>query len=268
MQEAVLLLALLYSKDFESNVYFQKSRVREWCVAGINFCRTIQHRDGSFDEAYPNEQSFVATSFLLAALAESAMVLEDKDLLASLSPILERSAAWVSRNENPQVANQMAGAGAALALVHKVTGREHFGRAAEQKIMALLRLQDQSGYFPEYGGWDIGYLTITISYLAKIHKMRLDVGLEERVERALNDAIKFVEDRVREDGSYDNTGSSRNTQYLYPSGFAAAGSPVIGKLTKGLRDGTVLNPAWMDDRFCVPISIDYLEAFLGEPRWC
>jgi len=256
-QEAVLLLALLSQHDFPGNRYYGYERVREWATGGIEFWSQIQRRDGSFDEAYPNEHSFVATAFTTYAITE-AMLLLDKHKPCHLSSV-EKAANWLVRNENVAVANQMAGAAMALYNVFRLTDIPRYRLAAAEKIDLLLERQDNEGFFPEYGGFDIGYLTICISYLAKYWKKTRNSTVWLPLQRAM----RFVAERLRDDGSYDNSMTSRRTQYLYPCGFVIAQAwDVIMKHCHGVAEGSVVNPAWMDDRFCVPLTVDYLQAYL------
>lgn len=261
-QEGSLLLALLYKSDFENNPYFNNARIYDWFVAGLNFSETIQHKDGSLDEVYPNEQSFVATSFLVCALSESLLVLDDIELCQQYLPMLERSAKWLGNNCNLEVLNQMAGSSAAMLYLYKLTEKEEYNNIAHDKIEKILSMQDDSGYFSEYGGWDLGYLSISIAYLTKIIRVNTDEKIADKIVSAVSKAISFTEERVDETGNYDQRKSSRNTQYLYPSGFVRMGSNVVDRLREGLLSNKVLNPAWMDDRFCIPLTIDYLQAFL------
>jgi hypothetical protein len=152
----------------------------------------------------------------------------------------------------------MAGALLALHNIYLLTGDERFQRAADEKLGELLRLQTDKGFFPEYGGYDIGYLSICISYLAKYYRRAQDLAVHESLDRA----VKFVKEKIRDDGSYDHSETSRGTQYLYPHGFMIMAPHVIEKHVAGLRTNRVVNPGWVDDRFCIPLTIDYLQAYL------
>ena len=260
-QEAALLLALLSQHDFPRNRYYGHERVREWAIGGIEFWSHIQRRDGSFDEAYPNEHSFVATAFTTYAITEAMLLLDKPCRLSSI----EKAGNWLVRNENLTVANQMAGAAVALYNVFLLTDIARYRLAATEKIHRLLAGQNNEGFFPEYGGFDIGYLTICISYLAKYWKKTKDSTLRLPLERA----VRFVAERLRDDGSYDNSMTSRRTQYLYPHGFVVAqAKDVIAKHCRGVAEGLVVNPAWMDDRFCIPLTVDYLQAYLEGMNRC
>ena len=253
-QESALILALLYKNRFEENIFYNHQTVYQWALGAIEFWARIQRRDGSFDEVYPNEHSFVATAFSTYAITESMLILDAKCCLKNVA----KAGNWLNRNENLRVANQMAGALLALHNIYLLTEDERFEHAVDDKLSKLLELQTNEGFFPEYGGYDIGYLSICISYLAKYYKKTQN----QEVYESLTRAIKFVEEKLRDDGSYDYSITSRGTQYLYPHGFMIMKSPVIEKHITGLGKNKILNPGWMDDRFCIPLTIDYLQTYL------
>ena len=64
-QESVCFLSFLYSSPFEGNEYAGNPRLLSWVQMGLRFWSAVQHRDGSFDEAYPFERSLAATAFTL-----------------------------------------------------------------------------------------------------------------------------------------------------------------------------------------------------------
>src|SRR6266542_2948137 len=59
-QESLCVLSFLYSTDCEGNSCFHHPRLIEWIALGMRFWTRMQHRDGSFDEAYPFERSLAA----------------------------------------------------------------------------------------------------------------------------------------------------------------------------------------------------------------
>lgn len=254
-QEATLLLALLYKNVFAANIYFEKPKIQELAKAAISFWQKIQNKDGSFNEAYPNERSFVATAFTTYAITESILTLE----IEVDTKNIEKAGEWLMREQNFQVANQMAGAVAALHNVYRLTDKLKFEGGAKEKLDMILKLQDKRGFFPEYGGWDIGYLSICIGYLSKYLKREFNADLRDALEKA----TEFVENELKDDGTYDYTKSSRKTQYLYPHGFMILEkSNVLSKHMSGLKKNRVVNPLWMDDRFSLPLTLDYLQTFL------
>lgn len=254
-QEAAWLLALLYANDLPGSRYYGCRPVRDWAMGAVAFWAKIQRRDGSFDEVYPFEHSFVATAFGTYAVTEALLILKQPSHLDHV----ERAGRWLMKHDNRQVANQMVGACAALHNVYLLTGEDAFWRAAAEKCQRLLAMQDRTGFFLEYGGFDIGYLSVGLSYLVRYWRKTRDDTLREPIQRA----IAFVEERVRPDGSYDHSATSRHTQYLYPYGFCVEeGRRILERHLVGLDRDTVVSPAWMDDRFFLPLTIDYLTAYL------
>lgn len=254
-QEGVHLIALLYGSEMPGNPWWKRDEVHRWGVAGIRFWEAQQGRGGFFSEAFPYERSLVGTAFSTVAACEASRLLN-----VDIEPrVLRRVGAWLDRNENMHVANQMAGAAAALACVYRLTNDERHRTAAGKKVERLLTLRQPEGYFSEYGGYDVGYLSINLSYIATY----LTVIPDERLAEAALEAARFLESKLGADCSFDYANTSRKTQYLYPFGLVMLGrSDFVAKHTTGLDSGTVLNPAWMDDRFSLPLTVDYLRSYL------
>ncbi len=253
-QEASMLLALLYRHNFPGNIYYNRKKVLQWLKASINFWLKIGNRNGSFNEYYPHEYSFCATSFSAYANTEAM-------LLAGIKPDkrkLLKTGRWLAGNNNPQVSNQMAASAIALHNIYLITKNEEFRLAAAEKINKVIAAQHSSGYYPEYGGFDIGYQSITLSCLGHYYLKTKD----REVYKSLKKGVNFLKARIRQDGSYDNSATSRRTQYLHPFGLALMKSGIIKCIIRGLEDNRILNPTWMDDRYCIHLANDYLQAYL------
>jgi hypothetical protein len=170
-----------------------------------------------------------------------------------------KSGRWLASHDNMRVANQMAGACAALYNVYLLTGDSSFQEAAKKKLQRLSTLQHKDGYFIEYGGYDMGYLSIGLSYLSRYFEKSMD----EQAYQMIQKAIHFATPKVFEDGTYDYDVTSRHTQYIYPYGFLQdPEKTVIARHLNGLKKDCVVSPLWMDDRFFIPLTIDYLTTYL------
>ncbi len=254
LQEAGLILALLTVTEAEGNPFFASERIKEWALGAVRFWAQSQDRDGSLSEVYPREQSYVATAFSTLAMSETLQVLGSTDR----SDAVERAAQWLSRNENLVVSNQVAGAIAALDSASRLTGIDQFRSAAQTKLDQLLSQQSPEGWFPEYGGFDIGYNSICLGHLA-LYAERSD---NNDAAAAAERVAEFIDEHIREDGTYDPEPTSRRTQYVYPFGLAQiARSDILARHTQGVIENRVLQPAWMDDRFCIPLTLDYVQAY-------
>src|SRR3989338_3780210 len=80
-----------------------------------------------------------------------------------------------------------------------------------------------------------------------------ELGLKNSIQKA----YAFIEGKIGKEGHYDNTETSRKTQFVYP--FIFSERPLREEITKGLKKDKILNPAWLDDRYVIPLAIDYLE---------
>ncbi len=252
-QEACLLLSLAYRHDEVDPRLHGNGRVREWIAAIVGFWSRARRRSGACDEAYPNEAGFCPTAFTTYAVAETALRVPGLEV-----PGLARSADWLLRRENPDVANQMAAAALALHGVHRLTGDVRYLEGSRRKVERILDRQSPEGFFPEYGGHDLGYLSITLGLLAVLHSRDPD----PRLEGALRRALDFLVARLDPEGDYDPAGTSRRTRFLYPLGLALLGSEAVERVGRGIAAGSILNPAWMDDRYVIPFATDYLLAGL------
>jgi hypothetical protein len=210
-----------------------------------------RHGDGSVDEVYPFERSFCATSMSAQAVAEAWLRLPDPPDVD-----FARTGDWLAASDNHEVANQMAGAAVALARIGRITGRARYIDSARQKARSIAARQLPGGCYAEYGGPDVGYATITLALLAGY----LDTVDDDDAHASMRACGAFLEAVVDGDGLYDWRATSRRTQFLYPSGLAALGSPVLDRLATGLGRNVVISPLWMDDRYCIPLAADYLLA--------
>lgn len=249
-QEAVYTLALLYCSDFEGNHYYLDTKILEWIRAALRFISRIQRQNGSFDEWYINEGSYVATAFLTAALGETFVLLKKNDIPfqeeSAIQSVLEKSARFLMNHTEKTVMNQVSGALFAIASVGKITGKKEYSEFAAKKMDEFLSLQNIEGWWKEYGGPDIGYLTLTISYLEKYQKV---VGSEvSKVVGAIARARAFVEAFIAPDKTAGGEYMSRNTEYIIPSQTL----PYIGAVT----------PANLDDRYLCYVLYNWIETGL------
>lgn len=217
----------------------------------ISFWAGRRHPDGSVDEIHPYERSFCATAMSTQAVAQAYLLLDNPSEVDFVS-----TARWLGANDNPGAPNQTAGACLALERIARITGDTAFSSKALKKFQHIARRQLQSGCYAEYGGPDVGYATITLSLLAGYHAL---TGSPEVLD-SMRRCEQYLLGVVDEQGLYAWEKTSRRTQFLYPGGLAYLKSEVLSRLTRGLEHNVVLQPLWMDDRYCVPMAADYLWA--------
>ncbi|KKQ77589.1 MAG: hypothetical protein US98_C0001G0016 [Parcubacteria group bacterium GW2011_GWC1_38_6] len=266
-QEAVLTLAYLYSNLFEGNIYYKDGNILNYIRAALSFSISIQNKDGSFNEWYLNEGSFVATSFITAALARTLLILDKSDIsnYADCILMLKRSADWLRKRDETLVYNQFAGAATASVLVYKLTGDESYKTSAKEKIDTIINKQNDEGWWNEYGGPDIGYLSLMIDYLMKYYEIINDERVVEAVKKAEAFIVNFLHPNFTAGGEY----MSRNTEYLIPSGFVFSSrydpnGLILSNFTvASLELKAGVQPENLDDRYLCYILYNWIEAGLN-----
>ena len=258
MQEGALLFALaMRQTGVPNNMFAGKQAMDQWALAAWKFWLARRNADGSVNEVYPFERSFCATSFTAAAFVETVLLAGGGAQWEPAVTLARQTMEWLLENRNPDVANQMAASALALLGYSVITGEKRFARAAEKRRGEVLASASADGVFGEYGGLDVGYQTITMSALARYMVI---VGGDAAVEAALVKSEKLVSPLLDEMGRPDPAENSRNTQFVYPYALALLKSGSMERIMAGLRASASLNPAWMDDRYFIPLAIDYVLA--------
>jgi hypothetical protein len=225
--------------------------------ASINYAFKNMNRDGSLNEIYPYERSFCVTAFFLYYASEALVVCNQRPYNE-----LGKIAGWVVKNTSKELSNQVAAAATALYNMHLLTKEDKYRIAADEKIRQLINAQSQHGIFPEYAGLDIGYLSITLAILSKYHQKTNDKVLYS----ACKDSLSAIDKKINKFGEYDYEENVRKTQYLYPYGFLYFKNDIFNRILLGIEEDRIINPSWMDDKYVIPLTIDYLEAYLAAKR--
>jgi hypothetical protein len=247
-QEFVLPLALAWAIDRPDNPYFHSPSIRSWVEAGIRFAARSAHADGSCDDYYPFERATGAAAFSLYAFLE-AMILIGLECDAEIDRLLIRRGTWLGRHrETGQLSNHEALIVACLDRLSERYGCSRFEDLLLARLRRLLSWQSDEGWFSEYGGADLGYLSLTIGLLADLDRRRPDLDLRG----PLGAAIRFFAHFVHPDGTVGGEYSSRATLNFFPHGFEIAGAWMPEALSINDRALVTLAhnriPCYSDDR--------------------
>lgn len=213
LQQTGLTIAMLYLLDFPGNIFYRKDVVREWAVGTVRYWRSIQLRDGSFNEYYPHEHGFPPTAFSLYAMCEVYKRLEMQDEAALVA--FRKTAHWLCNHVEEKAYNQELASITALYSAYTVLKEDWIKAGLERKLDRILKLQSEEGWFPEYGGADIGYASVSLDMLAEYYWMSRD----ERVLEPLSRMVDFLQYFVHPDVSVGGEYASRNTVYFLPGGL-------------------------------------------------
>jgi len=255
-QEAALTLALLYKT--KGTPYYGKKKIADWARAAIRFWAGIQSENGAFSEWYPNEKSYVATAFTTAAVSEAMLVLGCNEQIDAV----ERAARWLMKRNEARVQNQESGAILALANASLLTGKKKYLSEARKKVKIIIGQQSMEGWWLEYGGFDIGYLSLTIDYLAKYYEKTKD----KAVLAPINRAIEFISYFSHPNNTFGGEYGSRNTEYVIPSGLEIMKAGPALDVRKAVEKRTTISPRSLDDRYLCYIGYNWLQAYIKSGR--
>ncbi len=253
-QEIALTLAIALDRDEPGNPYFQSAQIEAIVRALLDYWLGLQHRDGSFPEFYPGERSFVATAFTSFSISEALLRMGDRiegDLRERLLNGLLKAAHWLGAHRDVVVVNHTAGAIAFLRNMVELTGERDVASMRDDKIDDLLAHQHSEGWYYEYGGADLAYLSLAVDYLAQDYRRSNDERLRSSLLRALDFMVCFVHPM----GGYGGEYGSRNAKYLMPHGveLLAGESESAARLAqycrRRLQRTEGVSPAHMDDRY-------------------
>lgn len=252
--------------DLPNSIYRNNNKIKEWAISTLKFWSTIQHKDGSFDEWYPNEHSYVATAFPTYALSELFKILaadlstKEKDHALDT---FNRAGKWLMKHEDPLVPNHEVGAVIALYNLYEITKDTKFKKSCEKLVTQVIKNQSSEGWFSEYNGADIGYLTLGIDYLAKYYKK----SGNQTVLKSLENATDFLSYFIHPNGTLGGEYGSRNTEFFIPHGLEILSTniPLAGAITdkylRELRAGNAFHPGVLDDRFIAYNLYTFLQAY-------
>lgn len=233
--------------------------------AGIRYAASLQHPNGSFDQAFPFEQSYGATAFLLHPLLKTAKILGD-NLDADLGTILHKLALRASRflmeedERHGLISNHIAGAALSLQTAGAFLGDEHLYLRADTLIKRILKHQSDEGWMLEYEGADPGYQSLCLHYLAQ-----LDPAPAALVP-ALTKAVAFLAHFVHPDGTFGGLYGSRRTSLFYPGGLAvlarqsSVAAAILAVLSETVAEDKTPGPRRIDFGNLAPLLSSYVLA--------
>lgn len=263
-------LALAYATPFPDNPYYQTPKMLAWTLAGIDYWMKIQKSDGSFDEFYPNERGWAGpTGFLLYVMCDSYRLLGD-DFPAAMRPkfldVVAKAGRFLAKYDEPGVlANHHAMAILPIYEAYHLIGEKKLLDGFHLRLDDFLDQTRPEGWCLEYDGADLGYLSATVSFLSKLHRLYKD----ERTEAVCERAIEFASYFAYPNKHYAGSMGSRQTLHFYPHGFEIYGgkgnalaSAVAERMLQGLAEGALVPPEIQEDRYFLYRLPELLESWI------
>lgn len=263
LQRLTYVLANYYYKI--ENTICEEEIFLAWIVRSFDYLKAIQHGDGSFDQAFPNEHSHGATAFLLFDIARAYQFVRAKlqeETREAVSETMKKMGDYLIAHDEKHgfISNHLSGAAAGLQVLYKITRDEKYKNHAEFYINKVLSGQSPEGWYMEYGGADPGYQTLAIYYLSNYYLETKD----EAVLESLKKAVEFVSYFVHPDGSFGGEYGSRNTEVFYPGGFALLYDKiplarcVLDFMIDKIESGSTVNLNTVDIGNIAPLLSNYL----------
>lgn len=254
-------LAMAYSYNYEKNPFYKQEKIKKWAIAGLEYWIKIQHKDGSFDEFYPNEKGWAGpTGFLLYSMLSTYDLLEEHfspSLKERFFESARKAAQFLAKyDEQGILANHHAMALLAIYYTYKRLGDKSLLEAFNEKFLYFRSLQSSEGWLLEYDGADLGYLSASVSFLAKIYKLADDdPSLQQNILEVVEKAIDFSSYFVYPNRYYAGTIGSRQTLHFYTHGYEVFADkfPLARKIADemllGLSEGKLVSPEIMPWRY-------------------
>lgn len=191
----------------------EKNSLRELAKGSCLFWNKRAVRHGAFEEYYPYEQGYPPLAFstlTVTKLVRSGVVKYD-----DVAPGLQISGKRLLQRFEWKAVNQQVAGVAALAVLRDVAPDMVNEEALNELLERILALQTTEGWFPEYEGPDLGYLSVTLDCLFDIWDCNGNASCRMAIEKAFDFISWFVRSPFGGAGMLN----SRNTDYIVPYGL-------------------------------------------------
>ena len=245
-----------------------------YSTSEVNFLRRINsifvataritRKSGALEEAFPNEGSYCVTALVAFDLLCTVDLLQDtadEAMLSEWQKIIEPLVEYLIYADelHALITNHLATAAAALFRWYNITSDNRAQRKATKLLKRITDGQSSEGWFSEYGGFDPGYQTLAIYYLADIYINNQDESLLLMLERSMN----FLKYFIHPDGSIGGTYGSRCTRFYVPGGITALSEqlPICKKICDlmsiSIQSHTVVGLSEIDELNLIPFFNAY-----------
>jgi len=246
----------LYAGFNKYNKY--KVQLEEIARASVFFWakRAIKH--GAFEEYYPWEKGYPPTAFSTLAMAKLIEKLDLSD--PTIDKALQVAAKQLINRFEPKAANQQVAGLAALAVIKRIRPQLVSDQKFEQLANKTLDLQNSEGWFVEYDGPDLGYLSVTMDCLWDLYDYTDNQKFYDANVKALNYLAPFVDFASSNIGMHN----ARNTDYIVPYGISRfLNDPDKNIQKQAMRIFQNLYDRIDDDHFFLAIDDRYWIHYIG-----
>ena len=208
-------------------------QLKEYARASAGFWAARAVRGGAFEEYYPWEDGYPPLAF--STLAVSGIILSQKLDTAPFGSALKKAARKLQQRFEAKAANQQIAGLAALAALRKIDPDLVDKHTFERLTKRTLDLQSDEGWFTEYDGPDLGYLSVSLDCLWDLY----DYTGDRRFADSATNAFRFLATLVVHNQGAIGMHNARNTDYIVPYGisrFLTAGNPEDALLARQVME--------------------------------
>lgn len=221
--------------------------------------RNIVRKNGSLEEAFPNEGSYCVTALVAFDLLCALDLLKDtvdkstqERWKTIIKPLIEYL--LVSDEQHALISNHLATAVAALFRWYGLTSEVRADVKARLLLDRIVKGQSSEGWFTEYEGFDPGYQSLATYYLADIYFKQKDLQIRNLLEHSL----EFLKYFIHPDGSFGGAYGSRCTRFYAPGGITALSSElplarrICVEMSSSIKNFKVVSLSEIDEPNLIP----------------
>ena len=200
-----------YSKLKQYQEYSTELKDLAWGAA--IFWNKRAGKRGAFEEYYPWEQGYPPLAFSTLAIAK--LVIEGVVESEKIRTGLKKAVRQLENRFEYQAGNQQVAGLAALAAIRKIDPILINEKKYQSQKIKTLQLQNSEGWYTEYDGPDLGYLSVTLDCLWDLFDFTDDEDYLVSAGKAHNFLFEFIARRNGGAGMHN----ARNTDYILPYGI-------------------------------------------------
>ena len=253
-QEAIYPLALALQNDFFKNISkSSKVDIINLISGAAKFSLDSQHSNGSVDDYFPFEQAAGATAFSAFSLINTLEM-----GLINFSKKYEKKFKnrifWLAKHkESGRLSNHEALITLVIAKSARFFNDKHLFELSYKRCLRLLSWQSKEGWFEEYGGFDIGYETLTFSCLLEISKILPD--LKDKLSKVISNNANLILEFAEPDYCIGGELYSRSTWNFFGHGLLTYALEkdhgLLIKVLKILRSRFIDYPIYVQDDYII-----------------
>lgn len=168
---------------------------------------------GAFEEYYPWEKGYPPLAFSTLSIAK--LVIDGEIEADEVRSGMKKAARQLEQRFEYQAGNQQVAGLSALAAIRKIDSSLVNEKKYLSQKKLTLSLQNTEGWYTEYDGPDLGYLSVTMDCLWDLYDFTEEKDYLVSAERAFEYLYEFI---VRRNGGA-GMHNARNTDYIVPYGI-------------------------------------------------